>query len=112
MFHYNMILGSPHLDVSHGWNGIVVGLERDLGHPLSLDHLESVEVGEELVVRLEVGGQPHRDLRVVEVPDVDVVVDLDSGSVRACKESKRLLGGQDEKGQGVYSPSDDRTRLT
>ena len=103
MFHYNMILGSPHLDVSHGWNGIVVGLERDLGHPLSLDHLESVEVGEELVVRLEVGGQPHRDLRVVEVPDVDVVVDLDSGSVGTCKKIEALVRQTSEGSRSLFT---------
>ena len=91
MYYCSTISGSAHLDVCHGWNGIVVGLERDLGHPLSLDHLESVEVGEELVVRLEVGGQPHRDLRVVEVPDVDVVVDLDSGSVGTCKKIEEFV---------------------
>ncbi len=73
------------LNVSHGRNRIVVGLERNLFESLPLDHLEAVEVGDELVTRLQVGGQAHRDLGVVEVANVHLVVNLEAGAVGSWK---------------------------
>ena len=37
------------LQIDHGRDGVVVGLEGDLGQPLPPDDVKAVEVGEELL---------------------------------------------------------------
>ncbi len=82
---YFLFCFQTNLDVSHGRNRIVVGLERNLFESLSLDHLEAVEIGDELVAGLQVGGQAHRDLGVVEMANVHLIVNLEAGAVGSWK---------------------------
>ena len=71
------------LQIDHGGDGVVVGLEGDLGQPLPPDDVEAVEVGEELLSAVDVGADPHGDLLVVHLAHVDQVVDLHAGAVHA-----------------------------
>jgi hypothetical protein len=58
-------------------------LKWDFIQAFSLDHLEAVEIGVEVITGVQVGGQAHSDLRVVEVTDVHLVVDLQAGAIGA-----------------------------